>query len=89
MSFSLNHFLSAFNVVPILFFAAVFNLFSWRLTLASLEVAIFYKAATLPCENFSLASLNFSKIVKTKQIVYHQHLQYQYFLVVQLVLLAK
>ena len=74
MSFSLNHFLSAFNVVPILFFAAVFNLFSWRLTLVSLEVGIFYKAATLACENFNLASLNFP---------------YQYFLVVQLVLLAK
>ena len=65
MSFSLNHFLSAVNVVPILFFATVFNLFSWRLTLASLEVAIFYKAATLGCENFNLASLNFPKVAKT------------------------
>ena len=72
------------DVVPVLFFAADFNLFSCvfsSLTLPPSKFSIFYKAATLSCDDYSPVCLIFSKTVRTN-IVYHQQFHHQYFLIV-------
>lgn len=66
-SSSKTFFLANINVVPVLFFAAYFILFSCvftSLTLASSFLAIFYKTATLPWKNVSCVSFIFCKTLK-------------------------
>ena len=66
-SASSKFFLFNLNIVPLLFLAAVYNLFNClfvSLTLTPWYFALFYNTVTLPWKNISLVSLIFSKFVK-------------------------